>query len=105
VLPYIYAPASDSERVADLIDRLIGGTVQVLVITSSPQVDRLFEVATERGKEKALVQGLARVCVAAVGPIARESLQRRGVMVQLCPERGFVMKNLVQQIVRWRASP
>ena len=102
VLPYVYAPAADAERAAELIHKLASGDAQVLVITSSPQVDRLFEIAAERGLEDVLRAGLARACVAAVGPIAAESLSRRGVQVQVCPEQGFVMKNLVQQIVRWR---
>lgn len=102
VLPYVYAPASESDRVAELIRKLDDGEAQVLVITSSPQVDRLFEVAAERGLETQLRQGLARACVAAVGPIAADSLRKRGVVVHVCPEQGFVMKNLVQQIVRWR---
>jgi uroporphyrinogen-III synthase len=74
----------------------------VVVITSSPQVDRLFEVAEEKGRTEQLLAGLSRACVAAVGPIAAGNLQGRGVSVQVCPERGWVMKNLVQQIVRWR---
>jgi uroporphyrinogen-III synthase len=102
VLPYVYAPAADGAHVAELIRKLDAGEAQVLVITSSPQVDRLFEVAAERGMEVQLRQGLARCCVAAVGPIAADSLKERGITVHVCPEQGFVMKNLVQQIVRWR---
>lgn len=102
VLPYIYAPSADASRVVELIDLLAEGKVQVLVITSSPQVDRLFEVAAEHQREEKLLAGLRRSCVAAVGPIAAESLERRGVTVQVCPAQGFVMKNLVQQILRWR---
>ena len=50
-MPYVYAPASDEERVADLIAGwpAIGG--RAIVFTSSPQVDRLYEVARERGLE------------------------------------------------------
>ncbi len=103
VLPYVYAPAAEANRVEELIRKLEGGQAQVLVITSSPQTDRLFEVATERGLEAQLRQGLARTCVAAVGPIAADNLRQRGVSVHVCPEQGFVMKNLVQQIVRWRS--
>ena len=46
--------------------------------------------------------GFSRTCVAAVGPVVADNLQQRGVTVQVCPEQGWVMKNLVQQIVRWR---
>jgi uroporphyrinogen-III synthase len=100
VLPYVYAPAADGERVATLIDQMADGGIDVLVFTSSPQVDRLYEVAKERGLETKLAEALARTQVAAVGPIVAENLHGRGVKVAICPEQGFVMKNLVQYIKR-----
>jgi len=100
VLPYFYAPDSDDGRVVELIQRLTGGTVDALVFTSSPQVDRLYEVAAECGVGAALQQGLERAQVAAVGPVVADNLHRRGCRVDVCPEQGFVMKNLVQHIKR-----
>jgi uroporphyrinogen-III synthase len=100
VLPYVYAPASDAEHVAALIRHLVEGTVDALVFTSAPQVDRLFEVASERQAEDLLRRGLERTRVAAVGPIVAENLRQRGATVAICPEQGFVMKNLVQHIKR-----
>lgn len=99
-LPYVYAPAADDERVADLIARLDRGEIDVLLFTSSPQVDRLYEVADRRGLQDALQQGLARTRIAAVGPVLADHLRQRGVTVHICPEQGFVMKNLVQHIKR-----
>jgi uroporphyrinogen-III synthase len=98
VQPYVYAPAADTERVFDLIERLAHGKVDVMVFTSSPQVDRLFEVAEERGARETLLEGLRRTRVAAVGPVLAENLVGRGVRIDICPEQGFVMKNLVQLI-------
>jgi uroporphyrinogen-III synthase len=100
VMPYVYAPAADADRVADLIARLARGEVDVLVFTSSPQADRLFEVAAARGLAADLRQGLSRTRVAAVGPVLAESLRQKGARADICPEQGFVMKNLVQQIKR-----
>jgi uroporphyrinogen-III synthase len=100
VLPYVYAPAADADRIADLLDRMVRGTVDVIVFTSSPQVDRLYEVAAERGLEAALREGLDRTRVAAVGPVVADNLRHRGARVDICPEHGWVMKNLVQQIKR-----
>lgn len=100
VQPYVYAPAADAERVVDLIGRLAAGSVDALVFTSSPQIDRLFDVAKERGLTESLHEGLKRACVAAVGPVVRDNLERRGVTVGVCPEQGFVMKNLVQLLKR-----
>jgi len=100
VLSYVYAPAADDDRVADLIDRVNQGAVDALLFTSSPQVDRLYEVAARRGLEERLKAGLARTKVAAVGPVVAENLRERGAAVDLCPEQGWVMKNLVRRLAR-----
>jgi uroporphyrinogen-III synthase len=100
VTPYVYAPAADDARVVDLIERLARGEVAVLVFTSSPQIDRLYEVAEKRGLQQKLTEGLGRVQVAAVGPVVAENLHQRQAPVHICPEQGFVMKNLVQHIKR-----
>jgi|SRR6516225_4859240 uroporphyrinogen-III synthase len=100
VMPYVYAPASDTERVADLIQQMAEGKVSIIIFTSSPQVERLFEVAKEGGLEQVLTRGLELTQIAAVGPIVADNLRRKGARVDICPEQGFVMKNLVQQIKR-----
>ena len=100
VQPYVYAPAADGERVVELIDRMAAGKVDVLVITSSPQVDRLFEVAERHGMQANLAAGLAKTRVAAVGPVAAHTLEQHGAKVDICPDQGFVMKKLVQLIAR-----
>jgi uroporphyrinogen-III synthase len=100
VLPYIYAPATDSDRVAKLIERLAAGQVDVMVFTSSPQVERLHAVATEHGLLEQLQQGMAKTRVAAVGPVVAEHLRTLGARVDICPQQGFVMRNLVAQIGR-----
>jgi len=105
VLPYVYAPAADAERIADLIKRMAAGEVSAVLFTSSPQVDRLYDVAAERGLGNDLSGGLARTQVAAVGPVVAEALRRRGARVDLCPEQGFVMKNLVNLLKRHLAGP
>jgi uroporphyrinogen-III synthase len=105
VLPYVYAPAADADRVGQLIEGLARGEIDVLLFTSSPQVDRLYEVAAERGLEATLQAGLQRTRVAAVGPVVAENLRRKGAIVDICPEQGFVMKNLVQQIKKQWQEP
>jgi uroporphyrinogen-III synthase len=48
-----------------------------VVFTSSPQIDRLFEVAVQHNVEDDLRQGLAHTRVAAVGPVVAETLRQR----------------------------
>lgn len=104
VMPYVFAPAADDERVAALIAKLGQGAIDVLVFTSSPQVERLWEIAEKRGLTSSLEQGLGRTRVAAVGPLVADALRKRGAPVHVCPEQGWVMKNLVRQIVRATAT-
>jgi uroporphyrinogen-III synthase len=100
VRPYIYAPASDAERIVQLFQAMAEGKVDAIVFTSSPQIDRLFAVAKEAEATELLMAGFARTLVAAVGPLVQEQLQKHGVTVQVCPEQGFVMKNLLLQLKR-----
>jgi uroporphyrinogen-III synthase len=100
VLPYVYAPASDGDRVTELIAQMAKGKIDVIIFTSSPQVDRLYQVAAEKGLENELRQGLMNARIAAVGPVVADNLREKGTKVDICPDQGFVMKNLVQQIKR-----
>jgi uroporphyrinogen-III synthase len=99
VAPYVYASASDKGRVVALIAALADGGVDAIAFTSASQVDRLWEVARESGLEDRLAGGLARVRVAAVGPIVVEALGARGVRVDAVPEKSFVMRRLVNVLV------
>lgn len=100
ILPYVYAPAADAQRVTDLIRQMAEGKVHAICFTSSPQVDRLWDVAAEHQLAALLQAGLQRVRVAAVGPVVADNLKQRGRAPDICPEQGFVMKNLVQHIKR-----
>ena len=74
---YIYAPDSDAERIVQLFQQMADGKVDAIVFTSSPQIDRLFEVAEERQATDLLKRGLARTLVAVVGPLVQENLHKR----------------------------
>ena len=98
VAPYVYASASDDAAVAGLIDALTAGRVDAIAFTSASQVDRLWQVATAAGLEARLREGLARVRVAAIGPIVDEALLAHGVRIDVMPEKAFVMRRLVDAL-------
>jgi uroporphyrinogen-III synthase len=99
VLPYIYASAADDEKVVALIDRMATGEVDLIAFTSSPQVERLFEVAKATRQEATLRKALQTTVIAAVGPVVAGELRRRGLNVAVTPDRSYFMKPLVSAIV------
>jgi uroporphyrinogen-III synthase len=100
VAPYVYASASDGAAVGALVDAIDAGRVDAIAFTSASQVDRLWQVARDSGpgKEDALRAGLARIRVAAIGPVVDEALRARGVRIDVVPEKGFVMRRLVNAL-------
>ncbi len=99
VAPYIYASAAADRRVLDLIAQMAAGGIDAIAFTSTPQYRRLRDVAKGANQEDLLARGLARVKVAAIGPVVAEELKRAGVRVDLMPADAFFMKPLVTEIV------
>ena len=90
VAPYVYADAADDAAVRGLLARMTAREVDAIAFTSSPQVERLFAVATA-----VVVNGaLAHTLVAAVGPVVAETLARHGVPARLVPKQSFFIKPL-----------
>lgn len=100
VQPYVYAAATDADRVTELIGKAARREIDAIVFTSSPQVDRLYEVAEERQLMDMWRHAIDRVMIASVGPVVTETLARKGARVDVQPEQGFQMKNLVIHIRR-----
>jgi len=100
VAPYVYAPVADAQRVGELIERLEQGQVDCIAFTSASQVERLWEVARDRGLMPALAAGITRTVVAAVGPVVAAELHRHGAEVHIMPESSFFMRPLINEIVK-----
>jgi uroporphyrinogen-III synthase len=100
VAPYIYFSEADDHRVEALIRQLGEGRFAAIAFTSSPQVQRLAEVAGKAGLAETLRQGLARTKVAVIGPVAADALARLGVSPNAMPDTSYSMKPLVQAIIR-----
>ena len=98
VAPYVYASNVDDERVADLIERIAAGAVDVIAFTSASQVRRLWDVARKRDIEASLRAGLARTIVAAVGSVTANEAMRFGMTPAIVPSRVYAMKPLVNEI-------
>jgi uroporphyrinogen-III synthase len=99
VLPYRYASDAETTQVEAAIRAMAEGHIDVIAITSSPQLERLKAVAAQRGLEQDLARGLARTRIAAVGPVAASAVAALGVQATIMPEASFHLKPLVNAIV------
>jgi uroporphyrinogen-III synthase len=90
VAPYVYADAADSEAVLSLLKRTQAGEVDAIAFTSTPQVERLFAVASA----ETITAALSKTVVAAVGPVVAETLHRHGIQARVMPEESFFLKPL-----------
>lgn len=96
VAPYVYADKIDDARVLELVGALAAGQVDAIAFTSQSQVERLFKLAETGQRLDDLKGGLARCCVAAVGPVVADALREHGVQVSLMPESAYFLKPLTQ---------
>jgi uroporphyrinogen-III synthase len=89
VSPYRWERPFDEGAVIRMIEDLAEGWIDVLAATSAVQVDHLFDIAHDRGREAQLRNGLAtpRLRVAAQGVVCASAFQRHGVRVDIVPPR------------------
>jgi uroporphyrinogen-III synthase len=99
VLCYAYASQSDDRLVAETIDAMAAGKVDLIAFTSSAQVKRLREVAAASGRAAVLGDALTRTRIAAVGPVVAEAITAAGGRVAVAPEQSFHLKPMVNAIV------
>ena len=98
VTPYEYASQVADESILMLIDQLAAGAIDVVAITSAPQVRRLFDVAQSHRCTDRLLAGLGRATIAAIGPVVAEAVRRRGLTPAIMPSGTYFMKPLVSAI-------
>ncbi|MDY6944376.1 MAG: uroporphyrinogen-III synthase [Pseudomonadota bacterium] len=94
VSPYIYADKVADDAVRELLQRMAAGQVDIIAFTSTPQVERLFNV----GPLELVKAAFEKTEVAAVGPVVADALKRHDISVRLMPEDSFFMKPLTSAI-------
>lgn len=98
VTPYRYVSQAEADQVVEAIRMLAAGRIGMIAFTSSPQVERLIEVARDAGLEAQLREAFTRVRVAAIGPVVEATLQSHGITAILRPESSFHLKPLLRAI-------
>jgi uroporphyrinogen-III synthase len=99
IVPYAYASAAEEARVAEVIDAMAAGDIDLIAFTSAPQLRRLRAVARARDCEAALAEGFAKTKLAAVGPVVAAAIEAAGGTVAVAPTDNFHMRPMVNAIV------
>jgi uroporphyrinogen-III synthase len=82
---YQWALPENLEPLRAAIAAIARGEIDVVLFTTSVQVDHIFEVAAQMDAEAALRRGLARAVIASIGPTTSEALRRHDLTADLEP--------------------
>ena len=86
---YEWALPEEQEPLVRLIHDLLGGRIDVVAFTSSPQIKHLFAVADRLGlRDDVAAARRDKVTVALIGPVARATLAEYGIVPRVEPEKG-----------------
>jgi uroporphyrinogen-III synthase len=82
---YQWALPEDLAPLRAAIAALGRGEIDVVLFTTSVQVEHIFEVAAQMNAVESLRRGLALAVIASIGPTTTEALLRRGLTVDIMP--------------------
>jgi uroporphyrinogen-III synthase len=97
---YQWALPEDAAPLRDAVVALSRRQIDVVLFTSSVQVDHLFQIAEEMKLQKELVSALNLAMVASIGPVTSETLRGYGIRVSMQPthpKMGFLVKEAADQ--------
>jgi uroporphyrinogen-III synthase len=97
---YQWALPEDAGPLREATRRLAQGEADVVMFTTSIQVQHLFQVAAEEGIESGVREALGRVVIASVGPTTTETLEEFGIRPDFepsHPKMGFLVKETSEQ--------
>lgn len=87
----------------EAVRRLAAGEVDVMLLTSSVQLEHLLRIAAESGVEDAVRQACTRLVIASIGPTTSETLAELGLLADFepsHPKMGLLVHETAQQARR-----
>ena len=84
----------------EAVRRLAAGSIDVMLVTSSAQIDHLLRIAAELSLEDAVRQACRRVVIASIGPTTSETLAELGFRADFEPSHskmGLLVNETAQQ--------
>lgn len=97
---YKWVLPEDLAPIRHVLDEVIAGRVQVILITNAAQIDHVMQVLEQDGKVQQFREALGKVVVASIGPIASERVRHHGWPVDFepsHPKMGIMVKEVSEQ--------
>ncbi len=91
VLPvpvYRWALPEDTAPLRRVLDEILTGHVQVVLVTNAAQIDHVMQVMGQDGKTAQFKEACKRLIIASIGPTASERLRSHGLQVDFEPSHG-----------------
>ncbi len=102
---YRWELPEDTGPLQEAVRTVCEGAVEVVMFTSSVQLDHAMKIAAQLEVEEKFVAGLDRAVVASIGPVASAALRARGITVDIepsHPKMGFLVKEAAEHTSRIR---
>lgn len=97
---YQWALPEDTAPLREAVSALSSGRVPVALFTTGIQVNHLFQIAQEMGRDQELRVAFRDVLVGSIGPSTSEALRNFGIHVDLepsHPKMGFLVKEAAER--------
>jgi uroporphyrinogen-III synthase len=85
VTVYQWALPPDTTLLAEGLARLLADQVDVVLFTTSVQLEHLLQFAAERGQRETAIAALSHTFVASIGPTCTETLRQHGLSPAMEP--------------------
>lgn len=108
---YRWALPEDTAPLKRVLNEILEGQVQVMLITNAAQIDHVVEILEQDGRTTQFKEACNKLMVASIGPTASERLRHHGLPVDLEPSHGkmgILVKETSEQvhsILRRRNNP
>lgn len=95
---YQWERPTDMQPLHQAIDALLARQVHAVLFTSAPQVERVLEIAREKGLENDVREALSHAQLGSIGPSCSARLRKLGIRVDVEPEHSH-MGHLVKAVL------
>jgi uroporphyrinogen-III synthase len=98
---YRWALPEDTAPLKHVLNQILAGHVQVLLVTNAAQIDHVMQVLEQEGKTAQFKTICKKLIIASIGPTASERLRSHGLPVDLEPSHGkmgILVKECSEQV-------